>query len=144
MTVANDPSDLCNCLAMRQAARHVTSLYDRCLAPLGLRVTQYSILRRLAAGAPRGINELAAEMVMDRTTLGRNIRPMERQGWLTIGPHPDDRRARALSITQAGLDLLAPARARWREAQARFETGYGASPAASLRDALRKVVQTAF
>ena len=74
----------CNCLALRQAARHVTQFYDQCLAPSGLRTTQYSILVRLQRHGPMTINALAAELVMDRTTLGRNILPLERDGLISI------------------------------------------------------------
>src|SRR5579884_2504423 len=65
--------ELCNCLAIRQAARHVSQLYDRYLAPTGLRGTQFSILAKLRRLGPTTINALARDLVMDRTTLGRNI-----------------------------------------------------------------------
>ncbi len=76
----------CNCLAVRQAARHVTQFYDRFLAPAGLRTTQFSILARLRRKGATTINALAADMVMDRTTLGRNILPLERDGLIRIEP----------------------------------------------------------
>src|ERR1700761_9638759 len=75
----------CNCLALRQAARHVTQFYDEFLAPIGLRSTQYSILARLQRRGPMTVNALAAEMVMDRTTLARNIQPLQRDGLITVG-----------------------------------------------------------
>ena len=73
------PED-CNCLAVRQAARHITQFYDQFLAASGLRTTQFSILAKLRRLGPMTINALAADMVMDRTTLGRNILPLERDG----------------------------------------------------------------
>src|ERR1700747_2262959 len=73
------PED-CNCLAVRQAARHITQFYDQVLVPSGLRTTQFSILAKLLRLGPKTINALAAEMVMDRTTLGRNILPLKRDG----------------------------------------------------------------
>src|SRR5260370_33609472 len=72
--------ELCNCLAIRQAARHVTQFYDQFLAPVGLRATQFSILAKLKRLGPMPINGLARELVMGRTTLGRNILPLERTG----------------------------------------------------------------
>src|SRR5580704_14992247 len=69
------PED-CNCLAVRQAARHITQFYDQFLAASGLRTTQFSILAKLRRLGPMTINALAADMVMDRTTLGRNILPL--------------------------------------------------------------------
>src|ERR1700675_4958271 len=89
------PED-CNCFAVRSAARHVTQLYDRFLAPIGLRVTQFSILARLKRMGPLTINTLAEDMVMDRTTLGRNILPLERDGLIEIEPIASDRRAKEL------------------------------------------------
>jgi len=84
----------CNCLALRQAARHVTQFYDQFLAASGLRATQYSILARLQRRGPMSINALAAELVMDRTTLGRNILPLQRDGLISIRPGRIDRRSR--------------------------------------------------
>ena len=92
----------CNCLALRQAARHVTQFYDQFLAPSGLRATQYSILARLQRKGPMTINALAAELVMDRTTLGRNILPLERDGLIAVGPGKSDRRSKELRLTGAG------------------------------------------
>ena len=66
------PED-CNCFAVRSAARHVSQFYDQFLAPIGLRATQFSILAKLKQRGPLTINALANDMVMDRTTLGRNI-----------------------------------------------------------------------
>src|SRR5882724_6751288 len=92
----------CNCLAFRQAARHVTQFYEQCLAPAGLRVTQFSILAKLRRHGPLTINALAEDMVMDRTTLGRNILPLEREGLISIEPTASDRRAKELRLTKAG------------------------------------------
>src|SRR5215207_6795227 len=91
----------CNCLAICQAARHVTQIYDQHLAPAGLRTTQFSVLARLDRLGPVAIHELAACLVMDRTTMGRALRPLEREGLVAIGPGPDGR-TRALTVTPAG------------------------------------------
>src|SRR5207237_6455151 len=91
MSLADDQNVLlCNCLAIRQASRHVTQFYDQLLAPSGLRTTQFAILGRLQRSGPMPINALAAVLVMDRTTLGRNILPLERDGVIEIGASPAD------------------------------------------------------
>src|SRR5271169_4767435 len=90
-----DPAN-CNCLAVRQAARYITQFYDQYLAEAGLRTTQYGILAKLKRHGPMSINVLAAELVMDRTTLGRNVQPLERDGLIAIEPDPQDRRSRVL------------------------------------------------
>ena len=130
----------CMCLAVRQAARHVTASYDQFLAPAGLRTTQYSVLAKLKRQGPMTINALAADMVMDRTTLGRNVLPLERDGLIRIEPLLSDRRSKALHLTKAGEKRFEAASAGWVKAQARFESEFGANRTAELRELLRAVV----
>ena len=132
----------CNCLAVRQAARYVTQLYDRHLAASGLRISQYGILARLKRRGPMTINELAAELVVDRTTLGRNIRPLERDGLITITPGRTDRRIKELRLTATGDQRFNETRQAWVEAQRSFETGFGPERAAELRGLLHALVDS--
>jgi DNA-binding MarR family transcriptional regulator len=129
----------CNCLALRQAARHISQLYDSYLSSEGLRTTQFSILAKLNRLGPLSINELAKSMVMDRTTLGRAIRPLERDKLLTIEAG-EDGRTRSLRLTARGEARLKVASAKWREAQKKFEMTFGARDAAELRSILERVV----
>jgi DNA-binding MarR family transcriptional regulator len=129
----------CNCLALRQAARHVTQFYDQFLASSGLRATQYSILARLDRKGPLTINALAAELVMDRTTLGRNILPLEREGLIAVGPGPTDKRRKELRLTAAGSARFRTAFDCWQEAQARFEKTFGVERAGQLRSLLHDI-----
>lgn len=134
----------CNCLAIRQAARHVTQFYDQLFAPVGLRATQFAILGRLGRNGAMTINALAAALVMDRTTLGRNILPLQRDGLIEIAASPLDRRRRELRLTEAGRARLDAARGRWAAAQERFDAVFGGERAASLRGLLREVVASDF
>jgi DNA-binding MarR family transcriptional regulator len=134
----------CNCFAVRAAARHVTQLYDQLLAPIGLPVTQFPILAKLKRRGPLMINALADDMVLDRTTLGRNILPLERDGLIRIKAVASDRRAKELHLTKAGEKRLQAARKRWSEAQARFETTFGPRRASDLRTILWAVVACEF
>lgn len=134
-----DRPEICNCLALRQAARHVTQFYDRFLAPTGLRTTQFSILARLRRNGPTTINALAGELVMDRTTLGRNILPLRRDGLIAVAPGRSDRRSRELRLTSAGGARFRSAVKSWTQAQARFETAFGTARARRLRALLREV-----
>ena len=120
------PED-CNCFAVRSAARHVTQLYDQLLAPAGLRVTQFSILAKLKRKGPLTINVLADDMVMDRTTLGRNIRPLERDGLISIEAAASDRRAKELHLTKAGENRLRAGLEAWAKAQARCRAAHAAA-----------------
>jgi DNA-binding MarR family transcriptional regulator len=138
---ATDQS-LCHCLALRQAARHLSQTYDRHLAKAGLRGTQYSILAKLRRLGAMPIGRLAETMVMDRTALGRALRPLERDRLVTVGPGPDGR-TRSVGLTAAGEARLTVAVIHWRKAQKDFETAYGADAAAALRTSLRRVVVAA-
>lgn len=140
---AAEPASIsCNCFAIRSAARHASQFYDRHLAPSGLRTTQFSVLANLAKAGQLSINELAGRMAMDRTTTGRALRPLEREGLVAIGPGRDGR-TRALSLTEAGRERLARAAPLWREAQSAFEAGYGTADAADLRAQLARVRELA-
>ena len=134
----------CNCQAIRQAARHVTQFYDQLLAPTGLRATQFGILSRLRREGPMSINALAALLVMDRTTLGRNILPLERDGLIEVAKSTTDRRRHELRLTEAGLNRHRAALDHWEEAQKRFGTVFGEKRAAVLRDLLREVTEIDF
>ena len=138
------PPEECNCFAVRAAARHVSQSYDRFLAPTGLRTTQYSILARLKRKGPLTINALAEDMVMDRTTLGRNVVPLQREGLITIKPAASDRRAKVLRLTEVGEQSLQAAREGWSRAQARFEAAFGAERAAKMRALLRAAAASEF
>jgi DNA-binding MarR family transcriptional regulator len=130
----------CNCFALRAAARRVTQFYDQVIAPTGMRTTQFSILAKLKRRGPLTINVLAEDMVMDRTTLGRNILPLERDKLIRVEPAASDRRAKELRLTKAGERRLEAARKRWSVAQGQFEASFGAKRAADLRASLRAVV----
>jgi DNA-binding MarR family transcriptional regulator len=137
-------SEECNCFAVRAAARHVTQFYDHFLAPTGLRTSQFTILAKLQRKGPLTISELAEDMVMDRTTLSRNILPLERDDLISIEPAASDRRAKALHLSRAGERRLLAATKVWSQAQARFATVFGAKRGADFRATLRAVVASEF
>ena len=137
------PQD-CNCLAVRQAARHITQFYDQFLAPSGLRTTQFSILAKLRRVGSMTINALAAEMVMDRTTLGRNILPLERDGLIAVEQGRRDRRSKELRVTEAGEAGFRAGMKGWRNAQRQFEAAFGAERTADMRSLLHAVAATDF
>ena len=130
----------CNCAAIRHAARHVTQHYDRHLAGAGLRATQFSILAKLNRLGPLTIKGLAAQMGMDRTTLGRNILPLERDGLIAIGPGAADLRSKELRLTPSGADRFRAGLKLWTAAQKKFENSFGALRATELRAMLGALV----
>lgn len=130
----------CNCLAVRQAARRMSQFYDLHLAPLGLKTSQYSILAKLNRLGPMWINEIANSMVMDRTTTGRAIRPLERDRLVRIG-NAEDGRKRVVSLTAAGRRRASEALDAWRQAQEQFELSFGPEAAKKLRAVMKDVVE---
>jgi DNA-binding MarR family transcriptional regulator len=107
----------CTCLHLRKAARAVTQLFDEKLKPSGLRAGQFGLLAaiRLAGGVT--INRLARELAMDRTTLTRNLKPLETQGLIAIEPG-QDQRTRLVRLTERGHAALKNALPFWQRAQA--------------------------
>ncbi len=134
----------CNCFAVRAAARRISQLYDQLLAPVGLRVTQFSVLAKLKRLGPMTINTLAENMVMDRTTLGRNVLPLQRDGLIRIGESDTDRRAKVLRLTKTGEKRLQAGIEAWSKAQTRFEHTFGAGRTEQLRKLLHAVVSNEF
>ena len=135
---------VCNCLAIRQAARHVTQYYDQVFAPIGLRATQFATLSRLRRDGPMPINALASALVMDRTTLGRNILPLQRDGLIEIVVSAEDRRRRELRLTAAGVARQDAGSGRWALAQAAFDDAIGRKRAAKMRKMMREVAACEF
>jgi len=85
------------------------------------------------------INALATELVMDRTTLGRNILPLQRDGLIAIAAGQADRRSKELQLTRAGAARLRAAVKAWDTAQTRFEAAFGTRRAKELRALLHEV-----
>jgi DNA-binding MarR family transcriptional regulator len=141
----------CTCLALRRATRRVTQIYDAHMKPLGLRITQFAVLGQLAgAGAPSGsappqdaatspgamsITALARRLGLDRSTLGRNLRPLIKSG-LVVMEGGEDRRAHTLALTVAGRALLERAIPLWREAQRHVSEKLGRDKTRALRAVL--------
>jgi DNA-binding MarR family transcriptional regulator len=134
----------CACTILRQAARVATQHFDTALAASGLRISQLSVLTTLSYVGPKTIKELAAVMVLDRTTLGRNLRPLQRDGFIAIEAGKDDRRTRKLVLTKKGSTVALKAMDSWGDAQTSFENAIGLDNAIALSKLLRQVVKTNF
>lgn len=123
---ANAPADTainfaatCACFNIRKAARAVTSLYDTMLQPAGLRSTQATLLMAIAAAGRPTISRLAEFLVMDRTTLARDLKPLADQGLVRITPG-GDRRTRQVRLTDAGHAKRREIIPLWEQAQAKL------------------------
>ena len=129
----------CACLQLRKASRVVTQLYDEALRPLGLRSTQLPILFTLAAHGGVSVPDLADSLVLDRTTLIRNLRPLQRRGLIEVG-REDGRRTHSAALTTAGHEAAAAAVPLWAQAQTRVMGELGASESLDLQRALLRLV----
>ncbi len=134
----------CNGTALRKATRRVSQLYDAVLAPSGLRSTQRSILIHIARAGTPTMGELAAALVLDRSALAHNLKPLERDGLVAVVADPRDKRNRLVRLTESGQARLDQSFALWEKAQRRFETAFGAEQAGALRAALARIASDEF
>jgi DNA-binding MarR family transcriptional regulator len=117
----------CLGLNLRRADRAVTHLYDEAFRALGLRGTQFGLLVATRAMEPAPMSRVAAALALDRTTLTRNLKPLEKKGWLVVHAGRD-RRERLVSLTPQGHRMTVRAYAAWRAAQARMRQIVGSRP----------------
>ncbi len=136
--VAGSP---CCATALRKASRRLTQLYDNALMPSGLRSTQYAILAELGrrSEAPPTVQELASALVLDRSALGHNLRPLAREGLLAFRESAQDRRRRHVVLTRKGATKLRDTKVLWQAAQDRFVAAFGEDAAARLRKTLLRI-----
>jgi DNA-binding MarR family transcriptional regulator len=132
----------CACFNLRKAARAVTSFYDDIFRPSGLRATQFGLLSVTKALGSVTVSQLADAAVVDRTTLTRNLRPLEKQGLVRVREGAD-RRVREVTLTRRGHAAWEKAAPLWLEAQARITKGLGEKRLRELVDNLNAAVAIA-
>lgn len=130
----------CNCFAARQAARRITRLYEGHLSEAGLTSAQFSILVLLEENERATMAELAKVLGMDRTTLLRALKPLQREHLIEAQPGVADARRLALSLSAAGERKLRQGKQLWQAAQREFESHVGSERAARLRRELLALV----
>ena len=136
--------EICSCSALRQAARHVTKLYDDVLAPVKLGLNQYSILAKLRRLGPKPLQDLAAFLVMDRSTLGHLLRPLEKRSLVRLRVSKQDGRSHVAALTPAGRAVVARGRPLWERAQRRFASAFGEKDSVELRAVLKQIATADF
>lgn len=136
------PRGGCTCGSLRKASRRISQFYDCALAPVGIKSTQFSILSEIERRSLEGrvtMCELAVAMVMDRSTLGHNLRPLQRDGLLALRLGQDDKRKRYVELTRKGRSVLHRAQELWHRAEGRFEQIFGKQNALELRSVLLSI-----
>src|SRR5688572_1397739 len=133
--------DTCLCLHAQRAARALSRRFDEALRPAGITSGQFSLLNALNRPKPPPIGPVAQLLAMDRTTLTAALKPLERDGLVTIARDPDDRRSRLLGLTDKGREILAAAVPIWRDLHAAIEAGLPEMQPEVLRGGLRALSQ---
>lgn len=121
----------CTCFNLRKAARVVTQIFDNEMRPIELRATQFTLLALTFAYGPVTVTRLSEEMVADRTTLSRNLNPMEKSGLIRID-RGADRRTRIVNLTDKGRKKLEDAYPLWKKAQKAIKDTLGGEKWSSL------------
>jgi len=135
-------AESCACHKVRMAARAVTRAYDDALRPVGLRATQLAVLVAIAVEGAMSITALAKFMIMDRSTLTRNLRPLEEEGLVAVGLE-GWRRSRTLEVTEKGRSRLGEALPLWKQAQERLRRKLGEQNWASIHSNLDQLIRAA-
>lgn len=125
---------------IRKASRVVAKIYEEHMAPVGLKGTQFTLLVAIYVNSPLTISHLAEGLVMDRTSLTRGLKPLEREGWISIEPDENDRRVRNITMTESGIELAKKAIPLWQTAHAEFLKGIGPETWNQLNGLLQDVI----
>ncbi len=122
----------CICIDMRKASRKLTAFYDDALAPTGINIAQFSLLRKLRRHGELSLTALAELVELDRSTLGRNLRVLEKMGLVELKPGKDQRESMA-ALTSSGRMTLSAGDPLWDRAQADIAKRIGADGVAQLQ-----------
>ncbi len=129
----------CYCSQLRTATRRVGSVYDDALAPLGINIAQYSLLRLIERRQPLTFTELGRVAELDRSTVGRNVRVLERMGLVEMGRGEEDQREAVVRLAVRGCQVLEEAAPLWDECQRDIETRLGPANVKALRAILSAI-----
>jgi len=132
----------CACHKVRMAARAVTRAYDDALRPVGLRATQLAVLVAIAVEGAMSITALAKFMIMDRSTLTRNLRPLEEEGLVAVGLE-GWRRSRTVEVTEKGRSRLSEALPLWKQAQQTLRRKLGEQNWINIHSDLDQLIRAA-
>lgn len=131
-------SSACSCINLRRASQAITEVYDEILAPSGLKISQYLLLRNLKELGPISVSSLALEIRLERTTIVRNLKPLEAREFI-IDVATKGARNRQLKLTTKGLEVLEMAEPLWLESQNFIEQYLGKEDMDTLTELLSKI-----
>lgn len=131
----------CSCNMMRKSARKITQFYENNLREASIKPTQFSILAALANTGPIQLTQLADRLVLERTSLTRNLNVLERNTWIDIQPGEEDSRQRVVSLTRNGYKQLDCAIPYWQKAQKAIAKDMGQETITRLRTMLDEMTE---
>ena len=131
-------SNACYCIVLRKASRRISAVYDEALAPYGINIAQFSAMRNIKRYEPISLTDLADKLDLDRSTVGRNMKVLERMGIVATATGEDQREA-ALSLTEEGKALLARAEPIWHDVQVQIEERLGPEHSRQLSELLEAI-----
>ena len=131
-------NELCNCNILRNSSSKITSIYDKALSDTGVKVTQYALLKYIYLMKSPNLNELSAALYQDRSTLGRNIRILERMKLVSINTGKDKRQVQIM-LTNHGTVTLQEARKAWELVQKKIEIKLGKKKQKQLIEILNDI-----
>ncbi|WP_155591746.1 MarR family winged helix-turn-helix transcriptional regulator [Lysinibacillus cavernae] len=140
-----DYTQICVCANLRKKTRVVTQLYDKLLHPTGLKVTQYSMLAHIDLQQAVSISRLGEILLLDQTTVTRNITLLKQNGYVELNRDAHDARTKNITLTEKGLEKLQEAAPIWQEIQDRIIDDVGIEKYADFYDTLRtmqKIIQS--
>ncbi|HTM76190.1 MAG TPA: MarR family winged helix-turn-helix transcriptional regulator [Devosia sp.] len=128
-------SQTCLCISIRKASRRMTTAYDEALAPVGINLAQFSLLKTIRRLEPVSLTDLGHTTELDRSTIGRNVKVLDRMGLAQAGAGKDQREA-TVALTPAGQGVLQAAIPLWERAQQDIEARLGPANVAQLEQLL--------
>jgi DNA-binding MarR family transcriptional regulator len=129
----------CYCSLMRAATRRLGATYDAALAPLGINIAQYALMSLIQQHQPVSLTELGRMTELDRSTVGRNVRVLERIGLAKPCRGEVDQREAVASLTKRGRQVLDEATPIWESCQSDLASRLGPAGVDALHEVVRKV-----
>ncbi len=131
----------CLCAVIRKAGRILTRRYDEYLKPSGVKITQFSMLANIARNPSITVSELAKLLVMDQTTVSRNLHILEKSGYIYMETEMTDQRIKKIRITDTGMSKINEAKPLWEKAQLDMERVLGRQSIEDLLGSLLKIAR---
>ncbi|MCL1701317.1 MarR family winged helix-turn-helix transcriptional regulator [Lysinibacillus sp. Bpr_S20] len=140
-----DYTQICVCANLRKKTRVVTQLYDKLLQPTGLKVTQYSMLANIDLQQSVSISQLGEILLLDQTTITRNINLLKQNGYVDLNRDPQDARTKVITLTDKGIEKLNEAAPIWQDIQERIINDIGIEKYEDFYETLKtiqKIIKT--